>query len=229
VSTLLAMLVITYALLSHGALLGIEPSVTKQAAWLLPIMLALLAYDRKSRALGIIAGVATALVLVLHGFGATALMLFLPPIFAHSMLAYLFGSTLRPGNTPLILRFVRLVHGPEQPPSPELESYVRRVTFLWAALFALLAAIEFVFLVFADPDGLLVRSGFVITSSVLPTTAQFGWFANVGSWAMMAMLMIPEWTIRKRRFPDQPYATFGAFLKRLVEVGPVVVRQWRHD
>lgn len=222
------MLVITYALLSHGAMLGIEPWVTKQAVWLLPIVLGLLAYDTGSRILATLAVLAMTLLLILHVFDATALMLFLPPIVVHSTLAYLFGSTLTVGNTPLILRFVRLVHGPEQPPTPELEAYVRKVTLVWAALFVLMATIESGFLVFADPDGLLVRSGVVTADTMLPTTAQFGWFANVGSWLLMAMLMGAEWTLRKRWFPDQPYATFPAFIKRLVEVGPVVVRQWRH-
>lgn len=68
----------------------------------------------------------------------------LPPILIHFYLAWMFGRTLRPGHEPLVRRFSRLSRGTA---IPELESYVRLVTVLWAvtmtamALVALIAAV----------------------------------------------------------------------------------------
>lgn len=221
-------IVVAYALLAHAVLAGPAGSWAPIVAGLLPLALLVAAWIGRSGSLLVAALLLAGLVFALAALEATTLLLFVPPIGIHAFLAWMFGSTLRAGSVPLIVRFIRIVHGPDHPPTPAMMTYARRVTGLWALLFALIACIELLLMVFVVPEGLLARAGFSVAGP-LPTTAHFAWFANVGSWLAMALLMGVEWQVRKRRFPDMPYRNFADFLRRLAVAGPQVARAWRHD
>ncbi|MBK8284679.1 MAG: hypothetical protein IPK97_07165 [Ahniella sp.] len=225
---LLAGVLLAYALLAHGALLGIDPGLTPMALWLLPVAMLMVAWNARKPVWLVPASLLALLVWALQRADAGALLLFLPPILAHGLIASMFASTLLPGSEPLIIRFIRIVHGPDNPPDTRLCAYARLVTTLWAGLFVLLCVVEVGLLLLVVPEGLLAVMG-VDSSRFGLTSAHFAWFAHVGSWLLMALLMGVEWTVRKRRFPDMPYRNFAHFIRRLIEVGPQVARQWRHE
>lgn len=221
-------IVVLYALMAHAVLAGPAGSLAPAVAGLLPLALLAAAWAGRSRTLLAAAFVLAGVVSGLAAINAASLLLFLPPIVIHGFLAWMFGSTLRVGSEPLIVRFIRLVHGPDKPPDAAMLAYARRVTLLWALLFAAIAVIELLMLLLVVPDGLLARLGLAFPGPA-PTSAHFGWFANAVSWLAMAALMGVEWQVRKRRFPGMPYRNFADFLRRLVAVGPQVARAWRHD
>ena len=225
---LLAGVLLAYALLAHGALLGLDPGLTPMALWLLPLALVMVAWNTRKAVWLVPAVLLAALVWALQRAEAGALLLFVPPILVHGLIASMFGSTLLAGNEPLIIRFIRVVHGPDSPPDARLCAYARLVTGLWAGLFVLLLVVEIALLLLVVPEGLLATMG-VDTTRFGLTSGHFAWFAHVGSWLLMALLMGVEWTVRKRRFPDMPYRNFAHFIRRLIEVGPQVARQWRHE
>ncbi len=225
---LFAGVLLAYALLAHGALLGLDPGLTSTALWLLPLALLILAWNTRKPLWLVPASLLAMLVWALQRADAGALLLFVPPILAHGFLASMFASTLFAGSEPLIIRFIRIVHGPEDPPDARLCAYARTVTGLWAGLFVLMLLVEVTLLLLVVPEGLLAALG-VDSSRFGLTSGHFAWFAHVGSWLLMGLLMGAEWTLRKRLFPDMPYRNFAHFIRRLIEVGPQVARQWRHE
>lgn len=115
------------------------------------------------------------------------------------VLCSLFARTLKSPRVPLISRLSELVHGPL---SPRLAHYTRRVTQLWAALFGVMAIISlFLFLV----AGVRV----------------WGFYANVLTWPIMALVFVGEYLVRRRVIPAQERA---GFLQVVLAGG----RYWRH-
>lgn len=225
---LLAGLLLAYALLAHGALLGLDPGLTPLALWLLPMVMLIVAWTSKRPLWLAFAGILALLVWVLQRVDAGAVLLFLPPILVHALLAYLFGATLMANREPLIIRFIRIVHGPDDPPDARMCAYARTVTMWWAGLFVLVVVIELALLLLVVPEGVLAQLG-VVMNGPMPGSRHFAWFANAGSWVLMAVLMGVEWLVRKRRFPNLPYRNFLHFIQRLIEVGPQLARPVRHD
>ncbi|MHB1513525.1 MAG: COG4648 family protein [Acidiferrobacter sp.] len=116
-----------------------------------------------------------------------------------TLLCSFFARTLAPPRVPLISRLSELVHGSL---SPRLAHYTRRVTQLWAALFGVMAIVSvFLFLV----AGVRV----------------WGFYANVLTWPIMALVFIGEYLVRRRVIPAQERAGF----LQVVFAGS---RYWRH-
>ncbi len=66
--------------------------------------------------------------------------LFLPPVIINFGLMLFFGATLRPGETPLIERLMRLERA--RRPAPELQRFARRLTWIWTLYFGAVAAVS---------------------------------------------------------------------------------------
>ncbi len=105
---------------------------------------------------------------------------------ALTLLCSLFARTLTPSRVPLISRLSQLVHGPL---SPRLVRYTRRVTQLWAALFALMAIVSVLLFFVAG-----VRA--------------WGFYANVLTWPIMTLVFVGEYLVRRRVIPSQERAGF---------------------
>ncbi len=71
----------------------------------------------------------------LNGYPFLTAFVYLPPLLVYGFLLYLFASTLRSGQTPLISVLAKRFHGRL---SPQSVLYTRRITQAWAALFSLI-------------------------------------------------------------------------------------------
>lgn len=224
---LTAGLLIAYVLLAPLALLRSDRVFTPWLLSLLPLALVLMSWQQKRLALAGAALVLASLSFWLWHRGDPTLLLYLPPMLIHAFLAFLFGSTLRPGQEPLIVRFIRIVHGPEHPPTADMFAYARQVTQLWALLFAALLVIELLLFCLITPEGLFAQLRFGLPASPF-RGEHFVLVAHGLSWLAMAVLMVTEWWVRKRRFQNMPYANFVDFIKRVIQHSPRLLQEWRH-
>jgi uncharacterized membrane protein len=103
----------------------------------------------------------------------------------NGLLAWVFGRTLAPDSTPLIVTFAKMVH-PVLP--KEIEIYASKVTVAWTCFFILTCAIS-VILYFAAP---------------LPAWSAF---AILLQWPSVALFFIGEYLLRKKLFKKFDHAT----------------------
>ncbi len=98
----------------------------------------------------------------------------------HLALAWAFGSTLRPGSTPLITALAATVH---EDFTPEMQAYTRWLTGLWAAYFL----------------SMLVVSALVYTFAPWPWWSVYG---NLLTPLSAGAFFVIEHRLRYRRHPD---------------------------
>ncbi len=163
---------------------------------------------------------------LLWRYATVAALLFVPPVAINLFLAWLFASSLAAGEMPVIERAARLVHGNQTPLEARVVPYTRRLTAVWAILFASLAAINFALALLATPDGVLELLG--LNNPMPVPLALWSWCANVFNYLLVAALFVLEYAWRRRVFPQQPYRHIGDFLQRLIAAGPTLWRQLRH-
>lgn len=150
------------------------------------------------------------------------LPLLLVPVAFIAMVAWAFGRTLRAGQVPLITRIVSALDGTTPALlAPDLQRYTRTLTATWAGMLAVLAAVNLLLALVAQPHGLLASAG--IATPVAVSERQWSWFANGCNYGLLALLFVGEYLLRKRRFPGR-YHSFADFLRRMAALGPAF---WR--
>lgn len=97
-----------------------------------------------------------------------------------AVLGTLFGRTLGAGREPLVTRLARRVHGELPPP---IERYTRSVTTVWAAFFAIMAAVA-------------------IALYALASREAWSAFVNLLTIPCVATLFVVEYAVRRIRFPN---------------------------
>jgi len=207
----------SYPLLAHMAILTARPGLIAASIGLLAILV-LFPGLRAGRPLPWVLLIAAAFGLYLVArSGQTLLLLFVPPILLNGFMAWVFGSTLLHGRTPLIERAIILLHGSSKTVTSEMAAYARRLTLVWTILFVALATINFVLAALASPGGLLLAAG-LHPSITIPLEA-WSLFANVLNYVVVAAMFAIEYQVRLRRFPQQSYGSFFNFIRRLAGVG----------
>lgn len=141
-----------------------------------------------------------------------SVLLFLPTLF-NLLLAWMFGSTLRSGQTPLIGVFAtierqQILKLNEVALPAEIASYTRKLTLIWTLLFILMAAVA----------SLLAISG---------ETAWWAIFTGVISYLLVSILFIGEYFLRLHRFPDDAHANPLRLAWHLIKSGPLWMRRQR--
>ena len=109
----------------------------------------------------------------------------LPSVALNLMLAGVFGATLRPGETPLIVRIAELDQGAL---APKFARYLRALTQAWAIFFVAMAGLSLVLMLYAP----------------------FEWwslFVNVLTWPLIGVMFIAEWVVRRVGFKELPAHT----------------------
>lgn len=208
---------VSYPVLAHFAALTRQPALIAASIALLIVLVLLPALSR-DRSFAWVA-------LVIAGYGLYAIvaagkglsLLLLPPVLLNGIMAWLFGRTLRQGETPLIERAARAMRGPAAVISPEVAAYARGVTQVWTGLFVALAVVDLALAALARPGGLLLTAG--IEPPVTVPIGVWSLFANVLGYVFIVMLFAIEFVIRGRRFPNQPYHGFMDFTRRLAAQG----------
>lgn len=212
-----------YPLLAHAASTLHEPRLAALA--LLDILLILLVVPLVQRRVGAWALVVAAAAGLWAVQRSTLLpvLLLLPPVLFPWLVAWWFARTLAPGRVPLISRIVGgLENCPPADLAPRLKAYTRGLTTLWAVVLAGIGVANLVLGIVAVPDGLLVRLGHAPVVGV--PQAVWSWFANLLDYGIAALLMVVEYLVRLRVFPERPYRNLPDFLRRLGALGPAF---WR--
>lgn len=158
------------------------------------------------------------------GGSAWAWMLLLaPPVVFPLLVAWGFARSLLPGQVPLITRIVQALHQRAgMPLTAAQERYTRRLSGAWAAVLALLAAINLGLAMSAVPDGLLAAFGVQPWWPV--THEQWSWCANIADWGVIGGFFALEYAVRSRLFPQRPYRNALDFLRQMGQLGPAF---WR--
>lgn len=136
---------------------------------------------------------ALALLTVLSSHELVALKLL--PVTIHAALFGLFARSLRPGETPILVR-VAVAMRPEL--SAAEAAYARRVTLAWSAFFLLMGIASGVLAIFASD-------------------AIWSWFVNVVSYFLVALFFVLEFVYRRRvlgEIIDYGFANFVLSLAR---------------
>ena len=145
---------------------------------LLVYVAASVATTHPARWLAPLAAAALFFVGVPEGQWLPQLLLYVPPVAINLGLCWFFGRTLVPPRTPLIARFALMEQGTL---TPELETYTRRLTWIWTALFAAAALASLV----------LALSGHRDAWSV---------FTNLVNYVLVGALFLGEVFYRRLRF-----------------------------
>jgi uncharacterized membrane protein len=212
-----------YPVLAHFAIARNSAGLTIAALTLLAAILLLPGLARGAAAAWIALPLVGAAYWWLSGIDQPAVPLFVPPIIVPAFLVYVFGSTLRPGRTPLISQFIRLMHAPgDEEPEPAVWSYARRLTAAWTALFVALAVFNLLLATLAEPDGLLRAGGFTPPLSV--SHELWSLFTNLIDYLIVAAFFVIEYAYRRQRFPRQPYRNMFDFLRRMAALMPRIRR-----
>jgi uncharacterized membrane protein len=183
-SRVLTALAIAYPLVSHfGATLG-APVVP--LLWLCLMLWGSVLSRSRSPVLLAVALACLAAAVIGHLSGYADLLLRIPPVIICFAFAWIFGRTLRPGRTALISRIGERMRG--ELPEP-VARYGHRLTAVWT-LFFLILGLECILLgLFASP---------------------FWWslFTNYINYALIALLFVIEYPIRRRVLRDLEHTPF---------------------
>lgn len=107
-----------------------------------------------------------------------------------------FALSLLPGREPRIAVFARREHGGDLP--PEVASYARRLTWVWAVLLFSLAAAGLALAVFAP-------------------MAVWSAYTNIASYVIMGAFFVAEYLWRRFRFPSRRHASFVQHLRNVID------------
>ena len=206
-----------YPIAAHLAVLSGNPTLIALSIGLLAFI-ALFHGLRSARPASWIALIGIGILLfALTRRGLHALPMLAPPVLITGFMAWVFGHTLRQGQMPLIERIVRAIHGPDDDLSPEILAYTRRLTWLWCALFMLLAGVNLVLALFATPGGWLVSMGI---APPFPVPLQlWSLFANVINYLIIGGFFVLEYFFRRGRFPQQRYRSLLDFVRHVADLG----------
>lgn len=187
-------LAIGYPVACHvGVLLG-YPVVAALWLWGLLTYLAL-TLPRGRWPFGILVAVG-ALVSLSGPIDFGALMVRMQPVVITGMLALLFGRSLMPDRTPLIVRIGEYLNG-DLP--PRVASYGRGLTVFWTLLFAFLALESALLGLFGTP---------------------FWWslFTNLINYSIVLLVFVVEYPIRRRVLTEVEHEPFFSYVASLARI-----------
>jgi len=147
-----------------------------------------------------------------------------PPVLFVSLVAWLFGRSLRAPREALITRIVAGLDRcqPEQLPTP-LYRYTRKLTAAWALLLVALALVNGALALIAVPGGVLAQLGYA-SAEHMPAWGvpreHWSLIANLLNYGVVGGFFVGEYALRRRFFPDRPYRNFGEFLQQMARLGP---------
>ena len=152
-------------------------------------MLALLVLDASVVALIIrsrAAAVTGICLVVLLGLAVAThqqLLAAVPSIALNLLMAGVFATTLRAGETPLIVRIAEADDPSEL--TPAFRRYLRGLTQAWAVFFVVMALMSLLLMLYAPYEW-------------------WSLFVNVLTWPLFALMFAAEWAVRRAVFPDLP-------------------------
>jgi uncharacterized membrane protein len=222
---LIIALTLSYLSTAHFALIHGSTRLATVATAALVLLFVVAVQGRHKTVMRLLYAVIGAAIVILVARGAPPVPLLLPPVLIPASISWMFGSTLRPGRTPLVERIARGFHAPEIP-APEIIRYARGVTWAWSLLLGLVATVNAWMILNLSPGGLLVISGFAPPWPVAPAT--FAWFGNSGIYLLIGGMFVVEFTIRVWRFPGYRFRNPWEFIREARVRMPNIVASVRN-
>lgn len=186
-------LMLAYPVLVHFAVVMNEPRLT----WLaLVVLCAVSQYQALKTARLLNWMLFLSLAGVLYGLtnvGGGIYALYLPPILVPCVVLTPFASSLRPGQIPLVTRIAALGR---EALEPEVRTYTRKLTWMWAMLLAALALAALLLALFAP-------------------LRIWSLFTNFVDYLLVGLIFIGEYVFRRLRFPTHQHPGFIAYLRIL--------------
>jgi uncharacterized membrane protein len=182
--------------LHTAVLLGAPHWVPRLTAGALALAAALWAAAQRS-ARATLGALGLALATAAVALAAPALLLYAPPVLINAALAAAFAASLRAGGEPVIARFARLEHDPLP---QELALYTRRLTLIWAMLFAAMCAVA-------------------LALALGASLQAWSTFTNVGCYLLVAALFAGEYAYRRWRFREYRHASLLELARNVRRAG----------
>jgi uncharacterized membrane protein len=212
-----------YPLLAHAASTARDPRLAALALLDILLILLVVPLGRRDARAWLAVGIAAVALYAVQGSASLPVLLLLPPVLFPWLVAWWFARTLRPGSAPLISRIVGgLENCAPADLEPRLKAYTRGLTRLWASVLAGIGVANLLLGLIAVPDGLLVHLGYAPVVTV--PQAVWSWCANLLDYGVAGLLMVVEYIVRLRLFPNRPYRDLPDFIRRLGALGPAF---WR--
>jgi uncharacterized membrane protein len=158
--------------------------------------------SRAARTYATIAGLGLAISLQAIGYYSRSLQWVgaLVPALIQTLLCVLVARTLRRGRVPAIQRIAEMLHADGSPLPPDMRTYTRKITRLWAGTFALLAFI----------NG-------TAAAQLTPWRIAPAWI-DIFDLAIIGIVILGEFSYRRRRYAAFTVRNLGEFLRRLRNV-----------
>ncbi len=222
---ILPALALAYLLAANLAFARGSPALAAAAFAILIALIAISIRGERRVILRVIVGAVGLLLALGVAFGKVPpVPLLLPPVLIPAALAWVFGHTLMPGQTPLIERFARAFHAPDGLASGVVV-YTRRVTWCWTLLLAAMALGNLVLASNVSPGGLIEAAGFHAPWPVSPSL--FGWVSNLASYLLIGGMFIAEFVVRLIRFPGYRFRNPVEFVRRARTRMPAMIESFR--
>ena len=194
---LITLILFSYPLVVH---LSIYLGNVIWAAYFLATLFALpLPYNLlKGRRPGWIVGLTTLYSIIIFWFAGNQAeaLLFAQPIIINFLIFALFMSTLVGDSQPLVTRFASLIR--KEVPF-EVESYCRKVTWVWAIFFLSVAIVSIYLSVFASIES-------------------WSWFTNVLVYILILVMFVIEFTVRRLVLKQHMEKGFVEFIREMKKI-----------
>ena len=194
---LITLILLSYPLVVH---LSIYSGNAIWAAYFLASLFALpLPYNLvKGRRPGWIIGLTTLYSATIFWFAGNQAenLLFARPVIINFLIFALFASTLVGDSQPLVTRFATIIR--KDVPA-EVDSYCRKVTWVWAVFFLFIAIIS-------------------IYLSVSASIEIWSWFTNVLTYILIMVMFILEFAVRRFMLKEHMDRSFLEFIRDLKKI-----------
>lgn len=134
--------------------------------------------------------------------GQVVKFMYLPPILISLGLFILFGASLQKERIPLITRYAQLIDGEL---SQEIQTYTKRVTQIWTALFL----------------AILIES---IILGIFFSVEIWSLFTNLLNYLLIVFVFCAEYIYRNKVYPELPRRNFAEFLQKIIQIRPSQLR-----
>lgn len=190
---------LAYPFAVHAAIVFDRIAIASIALFLISALGAVLSFLRgkEHRGVFLLISSSMAILSLLNFVSNTPHALYIAPVVINLAMLTVFAGTLLPGREPLITTFRRLTVDRDM--DPVIIIYTRRLTWVWATLFAAMAVESAVLAVFAP-------------------LATWSLFANLLNYIFVATLLIGEYFYRIVRFSHYSHPSLLQFLRHLTQI-----------
>ncbi|NOY72549.1 MAG: hypothetical protein GXP14_09265 [Gammaproteobacteria bacterium] len=188
-------LIISYPLLIHLAIWREWPNLQLAALIILAVGLLYKKLIKKNTASWGILVALISVIAVCHYYGASIYLSYLPPVVIFMLFLFVFSSSLRKNQTPIVTDIAEKSRGFL---APEIRNYTRSVTIFWSFFF-------------------LVMTIWTMVLPWLVSPTIWSWFTNFVHYVLVAVFFVAEYYYRKWRFRGYKHPGLWSYINLVVK------------